>query len=179
MRYWPLPSLTAVLTFSIRTGLLASTVAPGSTAPDVSLTVPVRATCADARAGTRARPARTNTILRSTDIIPSSQYGVVQASVVTAEHAASGFELARYFRGVGSRGSIQDWQRMRLIQKVGRAGGGGRAVCSYVEQSWPCSLGSLHAGRRLEPGTATSSLRPASSEVDRHVQPDEARRLNR
>jgi hypothetical protein len=31
----------AVLVFSIRTGLLASTETPGSTAPEVSLTTPV------------------------------------------------------------------------------------------------------------------------------------------
>src|SRR5688572_2240118 len=34
------------------TGLLASTVTPGSTAPDASLTTPVMAACANAAAGT-------------------------------------------------------------------------------------------------------------------------------
>src|SRR5688572_18892606 len=52
MRYWPVPSLTALRTFSIRTGLDASTVTPGSSAPDVSLTVPVMA-CAQTTAGAK------------------------------------------------------------------------------------------------------------------------------
>src|SRR5262245_39071530 len=37
----PAPSVTTVRTFSMRAGLAASTVTPGSTAPDVSRTVPV------------------------------------------------------------------------------------------------------------------------------------------
>src|ERR1700724_3683475 len=41
MLYRPSLSLTAVRTFSIRAGLAASTVTPGSTAPDVSRTTPV------------------------------------------------------------------------------------------------------------------------------------------
>ena len=40
MLYWPVPSLMEVRTFSIRAGLAASIVAPGSTAPDASLTTP-------------------------------------------------------------------------------------------------------------------------------------------
>jgi hypothetical protein len=40
MRYWPFASVSAVRTFSISTSLLASTVTPGSTAPEVSLTTP-------------------------------------------------------------------------------------------------------------------------------------------
>src|SRR5262249_41492662 len=50
MRYWPLPSVTAVRTPSINEGLDASTVTPGSTAPDVSLTTPAIALCASAGA---------------------------------------------------------------------------------------------------------------------------------
>ena len=41
IRYWPLPSVTTVRTFSLRFGLDASTVTPGNTAPDVSRTTPV------------------------------------------------------------------------------------------------------------------------------------------
>src|SRR5688572_24583262 len=48
MRYAPSPSLTAALTFSIRTGLAASTVTPGMAAPLVSLTTPVIALWANA-----------------------------------------------------------------------------------------------------------------------------------
>ena len=55
MRYWPLPSVTAVRIFSISSGLDASTVTPGSTAPDESLTTPVIDACANAAAGTSAQ----------------------------------------------------------------------------------------------------------------------------
>src|SRR5438552_1231550 len=41
MRYSPRSSVTALRTFSISTGLDASTVTPGRTAPDVSVTTPV------------------------------------------------------------------------------------------------------------------------------------------
>src|SRR5262245_12694982 len=50
-RYCPVASVVTVRTFSIRTGLATSTVTPGSTAPDVSLTRPVTAPCARAAAG--------------------------------------------------------------------------------------------------------------------------------
>jgi hypothetical protein len=46
MRYWPLASVTTERPFSISTGLAASTVAPGSTPPEASLTTPVIAACA-------------------------------------------------------------------------------------------------------------------------------------
>src|SRR5437773_12404485 len=51
MRYWPVPSVTTVRTFSIRTGLAASTLTPGSTPPDASLTVPAIDACAYANDG--------------------------------------------------------------------------------------------------------------------------------
>ena len=50
-RYCPVASLMTDRTFSIRTGLAASTVTPGSTAPDTSLTTPVIAPCARTAAG--------------------------------------------------------------------------------------------------------------------------------
>ena len=46
MRYWPAPSVTTVRTFSMSAGLAASTVTPGNTAPDVSLTTPAMDACA-------------------------------------------------------------------------------------------------------------------------------------
>ena len=55
MRYCPVPSLTAARTFSIRAGLDASTVTPGSTAPDVSFTVPAMVACAHTTAGATSR----------------------------------------------------------------------------------------------------------------------------
>src|SRR5204863_5963703 len=57
IRYWPEPSVTAERVFSISTGLDTSTVTPGSTAPDVSLTTPVTDAStpwADTAVGTRA-----------------------------------------------------------------------------------------------------------------------------
>src|SRR5678810_1184940 len=53
-RYWPDPSVTTVRTFSISAGLAASTVTPGSTAPDASLTVPEMDACAYAATGNSA-----------------------------------------------------------------------------------------------------------------------------
>src|SRR5215203_5245111 len=55
MRYWPEPSVVAVLTFSISAGLGASTVTPGSTAPEASLTTPVMEACANTADGTRTK----------------------------------------------------------------------------------------------------------------------------
>jgi hypothetical protein len=62
MRYCPLPSLMTERTFSMSTGLLASTVTPGSTAPDVSFTVPVIDACANAMVGMSTASATTCTI---------------------------------------------------------------------------------------------------------------------
>jgi hypothetical protein len=56
IRYWPAPSVTAVRTFSINAGLDASTVTPGSTAPDESRTAPA----IDAGVGTRGNYKQTN-----------------------------------------------------------------------------------------------------------------------
>ena len=53
MRYWPLPSVTTDRVFSISASLAASTVTPGSTAPDVSFTTPTIALCACAAVGHR------------------------------------------------------------------------------------------------------------------------------
>jgi hypothetical protein len=47
----PSPSVDTDLVFSINTSLATSTVTPGSTAPEVSLTVPPIALCARAAAG--------------------------------------------------------------------------------------------------------------------------------
>ena len=46
-------SVTTERTFSIRTGLAASTVTPGSTAPDASFTTPAMDACAYTTEGTR------------------------------------------------------------------------------------------------------------------------------
>src|SRR5215471_1573593 len=56
----PEPSLTALCVFSIRTGLDASTVTPGSTAPDTSLTTPLMEAWANAAAGVRTNANKTS-----------------------------------------------------------------------------------------------------------------------
>src|SRR4029079_16373656 len=66
--YWPAPSVTAERTFSIKTGLAASTVTPGSTAPEASFTVPAIDACANAVAGIMSRHDATNNIRARTRI---------------------------------------------------------------------------------------------------------------
>ena len=51
MRYRPVPSVMTVRVFSMSAGLSASTVTPGSTAPELSFTVPVIEACAYAVMG--------------------------------------------------------------------------------------------------------------------------------
>src|SRR5947207_2353493 len=60
IRYWPAPSVVTERTFSINTGLDASTVTPGSTAPVASLTAPAMEAWAKASAGKNTVHARTN-----------------------------------------------------------------------------------------------------------------------
>src|SRR5262245_64049728 len=49
--YWPVSSVTTERPFSMRASLLASTLTPGNTAPDVTLTTPAIALCAYVRVG--------------------------------------------------------------------------------------------------------------------------------
>src|SRR5713101_4970670 len=60
IRYCPVASLMTDRTFSIRAGLAASTVTPGSTPPDASLTTPVIAACAEAVDGRSRRTSKPN-----------------------------------------------------------------------------------------------------------------------
>src|SRR5207237_2146903 len=62
MRYRPALSVTADRTFTMSTGLDASTVTPGRTAPDVSFTVPVIVAWANAAAGATTVHANTTAI---------------------------------------------------------------------------------------------------------------------
>jgi len=57
MLYRPAPAVIAVRVFSISAGLAASTVTPGSTAPDESCTSPEILACAEANAGRQRMPA--------------------------------------------------------------------------------------------------------------------------
>src|SRR2546423_5402804 len=99
MRYRPAVSVVADRILSISTGLDASTVAPGSTAPEVSLTVPVIVAWADAAAGATTSTANTTAILarpRITDTLlhksvksdmtpPTDRDGCRRASVACQE----------------------------------------------------------------------------------------------
>jgi hypothetical protein len=71
-RYWPVPSVTALRDFSISAELAASTVTPGSTAPDESFTTPVSVACANAEAGTTASQRRRQATRFTEDIGPST-----------------------------------------------------------------------------------------------------------
>ena len=72
-RYWPRPSVTVERTFSMSAGLVASTVTPGSTPPEASLTVPVMAPvlvpCARAIAEKSHRPAHVRRVSKATRLI--------------------------------------------------------------------------------------------------------------
>src|SRR3954463_3278185 len=72
MRYWPVPSVTEVLVFSINAGLDASMVTPGSPAPDASFTLPAIDDWACAVAGSsRTIAGRTHVLAsRSTERTP-------------------------------------------------------------------------------------------------------------
>src|SRR5688572_23985080 len=72
MRYTPRSSVTAVRTFSMRAGLDASTVTPGSAAPEVSRADPATDAWASASAGQKAVRATTNTPLRKVRIARAS-----------------------------------------------------------------------------------------------------------
>src|SRR4051812_12582595 len=66
IRYVPSASVVAVRTFSIRSGLAASTVTPGSTPPDASLTTPVMVAWARATEGANTSNPATATQIAQT-----------------------------------------------------------------------------------------------------------------
>src|SRR6478735_4585664 len=69
IRYWPAPSVTAVRTFSMSAGLAASTVTPGMTAPDASLTTPAIDAWAYAMLGINTAAALTRRNLHNTRML--------------------------------------------------------------------------------------------------------------
>src|SRR4029453_6268078 len=76
--YWPVPSVTAVRVFSIRAGLEASTVTPGSTAPVASRTTPAMFACwARAMVGLQTAPTTMN---------PSNRLNICITSPSNPEH---------------------------------------------------------------------------------------------
>src|SRR5262245_40099238 len=89
MRYKPCASVTTVRTCSIKAGLLAWMVTPGSTAPDWSRTRPVRLLCAHAAAGTTTRPHTATDAIRSDFIRPPAM------STIRVWRLSHGFAAAR------------------------------------------------------------------------------------
>ena len=69
IRYWPVPSVTTDRTRSISAGLAASTVTPGSTAPDVSFAVPVMVAWAQTMAGSMRRETHTVAVTHTQRIL--------------------------------------------------------------------------------------------------------------
>src|SRR5262245_11275238 len=69
--YWPEPSVTVDRVFSMSTGLDASTVTPGHTAPDVSFTTPWMVAWAWPAPVKRARQSHVSSPLDRTLIIPA------------------------------------------------------------------------------------------------------------
>src|SRR5438552_11624229 len=92
MRYSPALSVTADRVFSMSTGLDASTVTPGSTAPDVSLTTPVIDAWARAVAGRTRNQARSVDALTSRCTLASFTCGPdrVRGSLVRLVHHVNG-----------------------------------------------------------------------------------------
>src|SRR6185503_3902928 len=111
MRYWPVPSVTTDRTRSISAGLVASTVTPGSTAPDESLTTPVMDAWAYAAHGMIASHARTinaSRRYRSIDRLLTVVFTTpARRSIATGnrEHARTRYHRARtrWLRGYRAR----------------------------------------------------------------------------
>ena len=111
MRNWPTPSVMATRIFSMRTGLAASTVTPGSTAPELSRTLPARVACANADIGRRITKARS------------------PRDLARVAHVQCLSPWKRRHRSVRRRSEPAERQRMALPQKprsgVGRSVGEG------------------------------------------------------
>src|SRR5215470_385386 len=101
MRYCPVPSATAVRTFSIRAGLEASTLAPGSTPPDASLTTPVMLACAKARMGRRRTNASSTTALTTRIGPPRMSFTNQIRGLYIHRFKAESSHIFSVLRGVG------------------------------------------------------------------------------
>src|SRR5260370_17767269 len=108
--YWPAVSVTTVRVFSINTGLDASTVTPGRTAPVPSFTTPAIATCALAMAGTRHTAAPSSAVHKPTRRMTSPLFGPLPHEGVAALDLTGGLgrcqvEKLPTVRSVRSRGA--------------------------------------------------------------------------
>src|SRR5262245_61116794 len=99
MRYWPVPSVTTERTFSINAGLAASTVTPGSTAPDASRTVPVRVPWANTVEGSNVRAASHRkhfTALHMSDVLLEVFHAMPFRKAPAASRGAQGAPAATF-----------------------------------------------------------------------------------
>src|SRR5580765_5513650 len=106
MRYKPAPSVTALFVFSMRTGLAASTVTPGSTAPEASFTTPAIEAWANSAAGTRTT--RTNALNHARNVCMSSPFFMAQEARPKA--------LRAFY-------TLQEWRKQRFYES-------GRYLCT-------------------------------------------------
>src|SRR4029453_8540893 len=81
--YCPVPSVTTVRVFSINAGLEASTVTPGSSAPEESLTTPAMDPCARAYVEKRRRTATTSDPSLNSFMLPPAEVAKGSGSVRT------------------------------------------------------------------------------------------------
>src|SRR4029434_9101247 len=81
--YCPVPSVTTVRVFSISAGLEASTVTPGSSAPEESLTTPAMDPCARAYVEKRRRTATTSDPSLNGFMLPPTEVAKGSGSVRT------------------------------------------------------------------------------------------------
>src|SRR5205814_1062305 len=121
--YWPLLSVTADRTFSISAGLDASTVTPGRTAPEVSLTVPAMPlVCADAVTGS-SRTTTAPQMIRANVRMPrfppelsdSRRKCLAYCAAVVPHRATESRASLRFFFGLVRRASKLSYRDSRLV----------------------------------------------------------------
>src|SRR5579884_4251975 len=102
----------------MRAGLAASTVTPGSTAPDVSRTTPARDDWAKAAAGRRTPPsAIANRRTRIADLL--SKVGTRDAAVGRREHKGAARSMSMYMRGTWGLRPRRPGRRLPRIRLTG------------------------------------------------------------
>src|SRR5437763_2547799 len=97
-RYAPVESVMAERVFSMRTGLAASTVTPGSTAPAASFTIPVRELCACAAAGSRHKSRNATTLHARCLVMTMSLQVKTPPNAGTCDWDARGFYRSTGFQ---------------------------------------------------------------------------------
>src|SRR5882762_8626152 len=111
MRYCPAPSVTAVRILSISSGLVASTLTPGSTAPDESFTDPAMTACASAMVGiSAAHASNTRVRLPARIFPPHSRRMWTFCRLLPLWRSEAGPRRPRYTSPFPqSQGPVEDW----------------------------------------------------------------------